>query len=367
MKKRKVIAAGHICLDITPVFPVSEGRGARLVPGGLVHVENADVHTGGLVANTGLAMKFFGLDVKLMGKIGSDPFGKIVLSELERFDAAQGMIIAPGETTSYSVVLALPGIDRCFLHCPGANATFSPEDISPEALEGCSLFHFGYPTLMTSMYQNNGAALEALMQSVSSRGVTTSMDLSSVDPASDAGRQNWASILEGCLKYTDIFLPSAEEIVFMLDRERVNDFTLDTISAIGQRLVAMGSGIVIIKCGAEGIYYKTADAGRLQQIGEKLGLPLDGFDNQEGFVKSFKPSQIASATGAGDTSIAAFLSAMLMEYSFEDCLNLMAAAGACCVESYNALDGLKPLKQLKEKINDGWERQGGVFDACKFK
>ena len=72
------------------------------------------------------------------------------------------------------------------------------------------------------------------------------------------------------------------------------------------------------------------------------------------------PPRVAAATGAGDTSIAAFLSALLKGYPLEECLDLMAAAGACCVESYDALGGLKPLDELREKIRGGWERQGQI-------
>ena len=54
--EKKVIVAGHICLDITPVFPGKKIRslGEFLTPGKLLNVEAADVHTGGSVANTGL-------------------------------------------------------------------------------------------------------------------------------------------------------------------------------------------------------------------------------------------------------------------------------------------------------------------------
>ncbi len=51
----KVIAAGHICLDITPVFPAGRVCGKPedlLIPGKLIRMEQADVHTGGSVANT---------------------------------------------------------------------------------------------------------------------------------------------------------------------------------------------------------------------------------------------------------------------------------------------------------------------------
>ena len=68
---KKVIAAGHICLDITPMFPERKADSLNevLTPGRLIQMGEADVHTGGSVANTGLAMKVLGADAALMGKI----------------------------------------------------------------------------------------------------------------------------------------------------------------------------------------------------------------------------------------------------------------------------------------------------------
>ena len=63
-----------------------------------------------------------------------------------------------------------------------------------------------------------------------------------------------------------------------------------------------------------------------------------------------------SATGAGDTSIAAFLTSMLFGKTPERCLQLAAATGACCVAAYDALSGLKPLEELERKIDSGWEK-----------
>ena len=78
--KKKVIAAGHICIDITPVFPGKKVNQLSdiLSPGKLLNVGEADVHTGGAVANTGLGMKILGADVSLMGKVGADEFGEMV-------------------------------------------------------------------------------------------------------------------------------------------------------------------------------------------------------------------------------------------------------------------------------------------------
>ena len=58
---KKAVAAGHICIDITPVFPKNtrtiKALGELLKPGKLIHMSSPDVHTGGAVANTGLGMK----------------------------------------------------------------------------------------------------------------------------------------------------------------------------------------------------------------------------------------------------------------------------------------------------------------------
>ena len=72
--KKKVVAAGHACLDITPVFPRSGGCrriGDVLVPGRLIQMEGVSIGSGGSVSNTGLAMRS-GAEVCLMAKTGMD-------------------------------------------------------------------------------------------------------------------------------------------------------------------------------------------------------------------------------------------------------------------------------------------------------
>ena len=78
---KKIIAAGHICIDITPVFPRDTSCaeiGGLLMPGRLIHMNGVDVHTGGSVANTGLALKILGADVQLLGKVGNDALGAMI-------------------------------------------------------------------------------------------------------------------------------------------------------------------------------------------------------------------------------------------------------------------------------------------------
>lgn len=370
---KKVIAAGHICLDITPVFHGADVKCLDdvLSPGKLVHVGVPDIHVGGSVCNTGLAMRIFGADVSLAGKIGEDNFGILVKQALqEQYHAGDGLIIRSGESTSYSVVLAIPGIDRIFLHNSGANDTFAADDISAEDLKEAALLHFGYPPLMKNMYLNDGAELVKIFEKAKLQGTATSLDMASVDPNSPAGSANWGKILERVLPYVDFFEPSVEELCFMLDSERfvnwkkrangrdvteVLDIDRD-VRPLADKCMEMGAKVLLIKCGTPGIYYRTAGEGRLGEISKDINLDCAGWANKEGFEKSYIPDRVLSGTGAGDTCIAAFLTAMLDGYMLEECMHLAAAAGASCVSAYDALSGLKSFEELRKKINAGWEK-----------
>lgn len=285
----------------------------------------AEVSTGGAVANTGLGMKILGADVTLMGKIGNDEFGNLILGILDKYDAADGMIRDPLSDTSYSVVLAMPGVDRIFLHNPGANHTFCAADVSKEQLREAALFHFGYPPLMKNMYENNGNELVSLFQKAKEAGCATSLDMAAVDPASDAGRADWNLILKKVLPYVDFFVPSVEELCYMLDRTRLEEWQkragsrdltelLDIendVIPLAEKCMEYGTKVLVIKCGAKGMYYKTADEKQLSEIGKRVGLDIVQWADRQGFEASYIPERILSGTGAGDTSIAAFLTAML--------------------------------------------------------
>ena len=124
---------------------------------------------------------------------------------LKRYGAAEGLIRAEGESTSYSVVLAIPGIDRIFLHHPGANHTFRAADIPRERIKDAALFHFGYPPLMRSMYTDGGAGAGPCSSYGRGGRAATSLDLAAVDAGSEAGQADWRGILERALPYVDFF------------------------------------------------------------------------------------------------------------------------------------------------------------------
>ena len=363
-RMKKIISAGHIWLDMTPVFPAGHSYdriGDLLVPGKLIRMEAASVHTGGSVANTGLALKLLGNDVTLLGKVGKDAFGRIVESILAGYGAG-GLITDEHSSTSYSVVLAVPGMDRIFLHNPGANDTFSASDIPEEALADVALFHFGYPALMRRMYEGNGAELRKLFCHVKEYGIATSLDLAAVDPQSDAGKADWQKTLAGVLPYVDFFVPSFEELCYMLDRPcydtlaaKGGDMTqqegiLPKADELARKCLDLGCGAVLIKCGLSGMVYRTGSRERIKQAGDRLELNADEWADRAGTQFCYRAEIVRSATGAGDVSIAAYLTALMNGETPEGCAKMAAAEGAASVSSYDALGGILPLNELKQRI-----------------
>lgn len=118
----RVTVAGHICLDVIPQF----AGPARLEPGTLNEIGPARFATGGAVANVGLALERLGVDVRLAGRLGDDPFGSILerLLDIGPSPSRQGLERVRGARTSYSIVVNPPGVDRMFLHHADCNDDF---------------------------------------------------------------------------------------------------------------------------------------------------------------------------------------------------------------------------------------------------
>jgi sugar/nucleoside kinase (ribokinase family) len=365
----QAVVAGHICLDITPGLRHINASNMQslIAPGKLTSVTKPEICTGGVVPNTGLAMHILGCNVSLMGKVGNDHFGLILKDILTDYNCEEGLIIDPESSTSYTIILAPQGLDRAFLNYPGANETFCSNDINYEVVSKARLFHFGYPPLLERIFANDGDELVTIFSKVKSSGPTTSMDMAPSDPSSNAGKVNWRKVLQRSLPYVDIFMPSLEELFFMLnkdeylevlEKEPCCDFMaylgMERLKGLANELLGMGTKVVMIKCGVYGCYLRTASYEQLVQGGKAL-LPLASeWADFEFFHPSFK-IELASATGAGDTCIAGFLVSLLSQGSIDHALRNACACGALAVSVVNSLSSLKPIEEIEKQFEAGWK------------
>jgi sugar/nucleoside kinase (ribokinase family) len=371
MIERPIAVAGHCCVDIIPAFEATaRGVEAVLTPGKLVHVGPARFVTGGPVPNVGLALHRLGVPPRLFGKVGDDLLGGVLLDLLRQFDPklAEGMIVAPGETTSYSVVISPPRMDRIFLHCPGVNDTYTAADLAEADLEGARILHFGYPPLMRRIYQDGGQELAAMLAQARWQGVTTSLDMALPDPASEAGQIDWTGFLRRVLPQVDLFLPSAEELLFMLNRPLFRQLQAcaaganiivqmdgELLALLAEQCLAFGAAVVGLKLGDQGLYVRTtAERQRLGEAGRGFSGAQEDWCGRELLTPCFQ-ARVVGTTGAGDATIAGFLTSMLNGAGPEMVMRDAVAVGACSVEAADASSAIPTWEAVQQRVAAGWQ------------
>ena len=356
----QVIVAGHLCLDLIPTFAARSGSLRDLLaPGKLVEVGPVLLAPGGAVANTGLALPQLGVATALVGKIGADALGRNLAAIFqERAPALAGsLIVAEGVPTSYSLVISPPGMDRLFLHCPGANDSYSADEITDAQLAGARLLHFGYPPLMRQVYADEGRALARLFARAHALGLVTALDMAQPDPTQPAGRVDWRAFLARVLPEVDLFLPSLDEIVFMLDRARFGTAPAaggELLDDLARQLLDAGATLVGLKLGDQGLYLRTtAEAGRFAHWG---AAAADRWCNRELLTPCLQVN-VAGTTGAGDSTVAGFIAGWLLGLSPEAVLRSAVAVGACCVEQPDATSGVPHWSNVQQRLRAGWPRR----------
>lgn len=356
--------AGHICLDLLPRL-----RADLPLPGELVEVGPLGLRLGGCVANTGLALSALGAPVELVAAIGDDflaDAATALLSAVPDVDAALQRVA--GRSTSYSIVIDVPGEDRRFLHHVGANTTFDPALVQVTDTE---LLHVGYPQLLPALVDADGAGLLDLLARARSAGVTTSVDFATVDP-SDADTRDWGGLVRRWAPLIDVLTPSVDDLVPAFPRtfSAVGDVPgLSIADALAAQLVRHGAAVAVVTAGEAGMCLRTAGPERLRHGGQVIAALPDKWANRQ----LWSPAAVVEpvqTTGAGDTATAGLLFALLRGLGPEEALRLGASAAAMHISGTAPLPrwddaahgSVAPTGRVGATAIDGWTADAyGVF------
>lgn len=367
IKQYDAVIAGYLCVDMVPEFQKRDSGisiTSLLKPGKLIEIDGIGFALGGVVANTGLSMKKFNKKVFLNGLIGSDLIGKIARAWLEKYQLAEGVKITDLEGTALGIVIALHGVDRIFLESPGCSKIFDLNYIDFDAISQSLLFHFGYPPLLRKFYLNQGEQLLSLFSRVHEMGVVTSLDFSLPDTQSESGKLNWQQIMQRVLPFTDIFVPSLEEVLHIMspdlyttylsanhDSDITDLIPVSVIRKIGKSIINLGVKILLIKAGHRGIYLLTGD---ISTLNNKAGFNLSEIDwnHCEYWCKAYQanPEKVLNATGAGDTAVAAFLSAILDGKTAEQAIKFAAVAGRNNLYCHDIYEEINDWQEMEKEI-----------------
>lgn len=339
----KVIVSGHLCLDIIPSFhetTVVTGTGNFFEQGSLIPVGPVKISTGGAVSNVGITLTRLGIDTVLNGKTGDDAFGDIIRNILTQYAEIGSVRTATGETSSYTIVLSPPGVDRILFHNAGVNDTFTAQDVDYEACKDATLFHFGYPPLMRGLYADGGENLSFMFSKIKANGLITSLDMAFPGTTGEASEIDWRKLLKRVLPFVDLFCPSFEEAMFMLQpveywrmlnagmyEDFVDQADGPLLERIANSLLDMGTSMVLLKCGRKGLYLRTGELNLAGQRDNVCLIEKSLWSNLQLWIPAFSCQQMINAAGAGDCAIAGFIAAFIRGIPPENTLRTAALLG----------------------------------------
>ena len=254
-----VVALGELLIDFTCLQTDSQGYPTMAA------------HPGGAPANFLAALAKFGAGTALLGKVGSDTFGRLLTATLE--DAGictRGLVKAEDVFTTLAFVTLDETGNRefSFSRKPGADTCLTFEELDLHLIDEARVFHFG--TLSLTHEPARTATRKAVAYARQQGKLIT------YDP--NLRKPLWADMGEARrqliwgLSQADVVKISDEEVEFLFGMgvEEGAKHILDTYSV----------QLVFVTCGARGCCYRNARC--------------------QGHVPSLTDIAVVDTTGAGD-------------------------------------------------------------------
>ena len=254
-----VVALGELLIDFTCQSVDSDGYPTMAA------------HPGGAPANFLAALSKFGAKTALLGKVGTDAFGKLLTATLQSAGIETSGLIATDDvfTTLAFVTLDETGNrEFSFARKPGADTGICFEELSVQLIDDAKVFHFG--TLSLTDEPARSATYQAVAYA-KSKGKLITYDPNLRKPLWKDLDMAKEQLLWG-LSQADVVKISDEEVEFLFD--------LGVEAGAAHILSNYGVKLVFVTCGANGCYFQNANAW--------------------GHVPSLKNIQVIDTTGAGD-------------------------------------------------------------------
>jgi sugar/nucleoside kinase (ribokinase family) len=294
--------------------------------GRLAVVAETGISLGGCASNTAVGLARMGVPVAVMGCIGEDGFGDLVL-DLLRQDAVDvsGLYRTSVAGTSTTLILIDSQGERTYIHCFGADGHLDPARLDMELIRSSRLLHLAGVLLMPGF---DGEPQAQVLAAAQAAGVTTCVDTA----WDDTGR--WMTAVGPLLPHTDLFLPSLPEAQKLTGLERPEE--------VAQALLDAGAGLVGLKMGPEGCYVRTAN--------EELRSPA-------------YPVKVVDGSGSGDAFVAGFLYGHLQGWDLERTAKFANALGGLATTAPGTTAGIRDYAQviglLEEHEPGEWEGMRG--------
>ena len=308
-----ILSVGILVADII-TKPVDE------IPkkGLLRRVESIELFNGGNAMTSAINVSKLGLKSAVIGKIGNDSFGDSLVKILEKNHVNyEGLAIDEFVQTSTTVVLSSTDGERTFLHCVGANGTFAIDDINWDIVKKAKIV-FVTGTFLLDTF--DGEQTMQFLKECKNLGKITALDV-----CWDSGGK-WGKLLDMCMPYIDIFMPSIEEAMEISGKTHIDE--------IADIFFAKGVKSVVIKLGKDGCYIR------------------ESVNAEAHTIPTYTHIKPVDTTGAGDSFCSGFLTALTKGKDFMECAKFANAVGTHCVMAKGATTGIKSYDDIIKFMNE---------------
>ncbi len=302
---KSVFVLGELNVDM-----ILTGKDVTPEPNKEKLVDGFEIVLGSSSAITACRLAGLGLKVFFVSVVGNDYFGHFCIERLNRL-GVDTTYVAVEETEKTGITVSLSGpTDRSLLTFMGTISKLTPQHIPEDLFRMTDHIHFGSYFLQERMRPH----WVSLFKRAKESGITTSFD-TGWDPGGHWYREQISELLP----YTDLFMPSEEEVKHIFG---LNDLQ-DLPGALPER-----RGKVAVKLGAKG----------------SLICDVAG-----GFVVSpaFRVTPV-DTTGAGDSFNAGLIYAFLEGKTDRDALDFANACGALSTQAIGGTGGDVSLERVRQ-------------------
>ena len=254
-----VVALGELLIDFTCISTDGDGYPTMAA------------HPGGAPANYLAALAKFGARTALLGKVGQDAFGRLLIATLQKAGIeTRGVVTAKDVFTTLAFVTLDETGNRefSFARKPGADTCLAFEELDLSLIDEARVLHFG--TLSLTGEPARDATRRAVAYA-KERGKLISYDPNLRKPLWADLEEAREQLLWG-LGQADVVKISDEEVHFLFD--------LGPEEGARRVFDEFGAKLVIVTCGANGCVYKNRNA--------------------QGLAPALGGITVADTTGAGD-------------------------------------------------------------------
>jgi sugar/nucleoside kinase (ribokinase family) len=291
-----VITFGDTCVDLVVT-------GGDVVPRfGQVEqlVDDYAIELGGSCCIFACQAARLGLRVGILGRVGDDEFGRLVLRRLGECGVDTGHVaVDPALKTGLGIALCQDG-DRAILTYVGSIDALRPDHVTDEFLASAHHLHHGSFFLHTQLRP----VLPSIFERARRLGLTTSLD-TNWDPC-----EEWNSTLAQVLSLTDVFMPNEQEALCVTG--------CPDVESAAAHAIERGVSVVAVKRGMDG---------------------ASVCDGCETYACSVEPTAGGDSVGTGDSFDAGFLAGWLRGLPPQECLDIACRCGRAVAGAAGGIRG----------------------------